>query len=127
MAETTNYGLYVTDDSTTPFITWREKMNSQTNSNMTKIDTALKGIAGTTYSTTLLSTVWSNGVYSFESSYPFATYDIFLEPNGDSITDAQLDAWCNAKILGSMTTNTYIAKGEVPTVNIPVVLRVVKK
>ncbi len=127
MAETTNYGLYVTDDSSTPFLTWRQQMNATTNSNMTKIDSALKGISGTMVSTVLQASAWNNGVYSFESLYPFATYDIYLEPNGDTITDAQMDAWGEAKIFGSATTNTYIAKGDVPSVDIPVILRIVRK
>lgn len=40
--QTSNYGLYVTDDSTTKFKEWREKMASEANSNMTKIDTAFR-------------------------------------------------------------------------------------
>ena len=35
MNQTSNYGLYVTDDSTTKFKEWREKMASEANSNMT--------------------------------------------------------------------------------------------
>lgn len=45
MANTTNYNLYVTDDPTVTFKTWREEMNATTNSNMTKIDSALAGIS----------------------------------------------------------------------------------
>ena len=41
IANTTNYGLYVTDDNTETFQSWREAMNSTTNSNMTKIDSIL--------------------------------------------------------------------------------------
>lgn len=41
MGETSKYHLYVTDDETTKFFDWREKMNGETNSNMTKIDEAL--------------------------------------------------------------------------------------
>jgi len=41
IANTTNYGLYVTDDNTETFQSWREAMNGTTNSNMTKIDNVL--------------------------------------------------------------------------------------
>ena len=47
MAYTTNYNLFVTDDASTTFKTWREAMNATSNSNMTKIDAALTTIATT--------------------------------------------------------------------------------
>ena len=102
-------------------------MDSATDSNMTKIDSILKGLSGTTTATTLLSSAWSNGVYSFESTYPSATYDIFIELNGDSITAEQMTAWSKAKVLGSVNGNTYKATGVVPTIDVPVIIRVVKR
>lgn len=42
MAETANYGLYVSSDDQTKFKTWREKVAGEIDSNMTKIDAALK-------------------------------------------------------------------------------------
>lgn len=41
MAETTHYGLYVTDNDQEKFIDWRRQMDAPQNSNMTKIDEAL--------------------------------------------------------------------------------------
>ena len=38
---TTNYNLYLEDDSTTRFLDWRQKMNGSGDSNMVKIDNAL--------------------------------------------------------------------------------------
>ena len=73
------------------------------------------------------SSGWSNGEYSFESTYPVATYDISIELNGDSATDEQVDAWSGAKIVGSATSNKAIAKGDVPTVDLPVIIRAVVK
>lgn len=70
---------------------------------------------------------WSNNTYSFESTYPFATYDISIELNGDSCTAAQMNAWSDAKVLGSATSNKIKAMGTVPTVNIPVIVRAVQK
>lgn len=43
MSETINYGFYVDSDDTTKFIEWRNKIAGETDSNMIKIDTALKG------------------------------------------------------------------------------------
>lgn len=44
MAETLNYKLYITDDDQTKFKVWRENLAGETNSNMIKIDNALKSI-----------------------------------------------------------------------------------
>jgi len=41
LSETTNYNLFLTDNDSMKFITWRNKINGQTDSNMIKIDTAL--------------------------------------------------------------------------------------
>lgn len=78
-------------------------------------------------SSTLAVASWSNGVYSFTSTYPNASYDIAVEPDGNSITTAQYEAWTNAKIVGNSASNTIKALGTVPTVAIPVVIRVMPK
>lgn len=127
MAETTNYGLYVTDDTTLPFKTWREKMDSETNSNIVKIDNILKGLSGNFISTDLSAEDWNDGVYSFETQYPASIYDIYLEVDGETISEEELTAWIEASIVSSATSNIYIALGETPTIDIPVVLRVVKR
>lgn len=44
MANTKNYNLFVTDDDSVGFKEWREAINSESDSNMTKIDDALGGI-----------------------------------------------------------------------------------
>lgn len=81
----------------------------------------------TTVTATMSVSGWSNGEYSFESIYPVATYDISIELNGDSATSEQVDAWSGAKIIGSATANKAIAKGDVPTVDLPVIVRAVSK
>ena len=60
MSETTNYGLYITSDSSEKFLEWRTKMNGTENSNMVKIDTALgeKANSSISVSTTLLANAW---------------------------------------------------------------------
>lgn len=78
---------------------------------------------------TLLSSGWnaSTKKYSFESSFPSSECDITIEPDGDSITEEQLKAYAAAKITGSKTSNVYKAIGDVPTINIPVIIRKVVK
>ena len=62
MSNTPNYNLYLTedDDSSTKFKEWRKNINGSTDSNMTKIDTALGEKANSSKSviTTLLYTSW---------------------------------------------------------------------
>ena len=75
---------------------------------------------------TLSASVWSNGVYSFESTYPASIYD--LEVALDSIaTTAQAEAFNGAQIASSATSNAIKAYGIVPTVDIPIILKVVTK
>lgn len=66
-------------------------------------------------------------VYSFESVYPFAQYDLTVEPDGENTTDAQMKAWILAKPVGSPTHNRIILRGTTPEVSIPVMVKVVKK
>lgn len=73
---------------------------------------------------TLAHGTWSNGQYSFESTYPVASYRLEIELDGDNITESQMTAWTNAKVIGSATANKIYAKGTVPTVDIPIILMV---
>lgn len=75
---------------------------------------------------TMLATGWSDNLFSFESLYPSATYDLEVSPS-DQCTIDQLDIWNGAKIVGSATTNVLKALSEAPTMDIPVILKVVKK
>lgn len=77
---------------------------------------------------TLSASGWGQNTktYSFESQYPSATYDVEIEP-GSSCTEAQLSAWTRAKLVGSATQNVVKAVGEVPAVDIPIIIKVVVK
>lgn len=68
-----------------------------------------------------------NVYYSFETLYPFAEYDIIVEPNGESLTDEQLSAWIEAKIVGSPLQNRIIIMGSTPKVDIPVMIKASRK
>ena len=67
---------------------------------------------------------WSNGVYSFETLFPNETYDIEIELDSTA-TSEQLDAWSSAKLTAVFGTNTMKALGDVPTVDIPVIVKLV--
>ena len=75
---------------------------------------------------TLSAPAWSNGVYSFESTYPASIYDLEVALNSTATT-AQAEAFNGAQIVGSATSNIIKAYGGVPTIDIPIILKVVKK
>lgn len=77
---------------------------------------------------TLLASSWDSTAktYSFETTYPNANYDIEIALNSTATT-AQAEAFNGAQIVGSATSNIIKAYGDVPTVDIPVILKVVKK
>ena len=75
---------------------------------------------------TILTSGWSGGVYSFESAFPSATYDIEIELDSTA-TESQVEAWSNAKPTAVFGTNTMKALGDVPTVDIPVIVKAVMK
>ena len=144
---TTNYGLKkpAADDYISP---------DDHNYNMDAIDTAMKNnanaaanaasaaeaantaagsassLAGTKQNKatisefTMLASGWSGTGYDF-TDYPSASYNIEIQPNGDNMTDDQLKAWSKAKICGSYDANKAIAKGTVPTIDMPIILKVV--
>lgn len=94
-----------------------------------EVDTLLEDKANTpaVSTMTLLATNWNNGTYSFEGDYPVANYDIEISIDGDNCTTEQLEEWGSAQIVGSATTNSCKAMGNVPTINIPIILKVVSK
>ena len=78
--------------------------------------------------TTLLASSWdsTSKTYSFESTYPNARY--YIEVALDSTaTSEQAEAFNSAQIVGSATSNVVRAYGIVPAIDIPVVLKVVRK
>lgn len=76
--------------------------------------------------TTLSAALWSNKTYSLESSYPKDSYDITVSVSSTA-TEAQYDAFAKAKICGSASQNVLTALGTVPTTNIPIIIKAVKK
>jgi len=74
---------------------------------------------------TISTSDWVNSIYSFESSYPNASYDIEqIQPYG---TMEQVQAWGDAMIIGNPNGNTITAMNDAPTINIPIMFYVREK
>jgi hypothetical protein len=77
---------------------------------------------------TLSASSWtSDNHYSFEVDYPSTSYDLQLEVNGDTATDDQISAFRDAVIIGSDTSNIIKTTGTKPSIDIPIILEVIKK
>lgn len=124
MAETANYGLYLTDSASEKFKDWREKMGGQNDSNMQKIDAALYGKADKSLSVNcvLLADEWDEN-----GSQTIAIDGLKESTNGmigvsKDISEEQLAAVCEAVLYISGQSDgalTISAGGVVPTVDIP--------
>lgn len=130
MSETTNYHLYLTDDESTRFIDWREKMNGTKDSNMIKIDKALSEKADN--SQALTKTLFANRWDAFGSVFrqDIEIPGLTAEQNGiigvaQNITEEQLESVREAGMyINQQTDNvlTIALDGEVPACDIPVVI-----
>ena len=85
-----------------------------------------KANAPTISSFTLLASGWVDSQYSFETTYPSADYDIEIAVDS-SATLEQVRAFNSAMITGNVATNIVKCYGSVPTVDIPIILKVVAK
>lgn len=77
--------------------------------------------------TTMLASGWDAGnkTYSFEAAYPSSDYNISIQPNY-KCTEEQLDAYGEARPLGRIGMNVVTAGGEVPKVDIPIIIKIVR-
>lgn len=94
----------------------------------TSTEYEIKVSAESTTTTTLVAANWSSGVYSFESTYPVASYNISIEPNY-TCTAAQMKAWGAAMLCGDAAANSLHvgAGGTIPTIDIPVIIHYSEK
>lgn len=74
----------------------------------------------------MLSANWQENTYSFEETYPNEDYNISVEVS-PTATVEQFEAFCAAMICGSADSNVATAIGDVPTVDIPIIIKVVGK
>lgn len=115
------YGFYVTSGKSSTI-----NVNVSLSGYALATDLQLKRNKFTELRSTLYSSNWSNGVYSFETQYPNTEYNIEIELSGDSTLE-QYKASSKAKIVAVMGTNTFKSLDKVPTIDIPVILRVEEK
>ncbi len=72
----------------------------------------------------MLAPGWNDKLYSFESEYPVADYNIEIALDSTATID-QVEAFNEAQIVGSAVSNTVKAYGTVPSVNIPIIIKAV--
>lgn len=127
---TSNYGLYLEDDSGAYFKTWREKLNSANNSNMVTIDTVLgeKADHSAGYTLTLAEDAWEGDGTPY--SQTLAVAGMTAEVNGVcgiamGLSEEQLEVVYESGLSvmeqgeGVLTVQ---ATGGRPTCDIPIVL-----
>lgn len=130
MATTPNYNLFITDDANTKFIDWRRELSGVSDSNMTKIDTALgeKAQKSELITGVLSASAWS-GV---DSPYTqvLAVTGLTADQNGTisvaqnaTIEQREAARMAMLAVIGqSEGTLTIAADGEMPDIDIPVVV-----
>lgn len=75
---------------------------------------------------TMLASGWVDNAYSFEADYPPDQYNIQIEVAPTATVD-QFEAFGEAMICGSATENVATALNGAPTVDIPIIVKVVAK
>lgn len=84
------------------------------------------GVEVSFVTSTMLASAWSGKTYSFEAAYPKASYDLSIEV-ASTATVEQFEAFGSAMICGSADSNVATALGDVPTMDIPIIIKVVAK
>lgn len=84
------------------------------------------GAVGDYIESELKGSKWTEKEYSFEELYASSLYDIEIQPN-NTCTEDEIEAWGNAVITGSSSSNIVKALGDVPKINIPIIIKIVKK
>ena len=75
---------------------------------------------------TMTAAGWKGKTYSFEAAYPSDLWNIVISVAATA-TSAQYDAFAAAKVCGNPTSNVVTAIGEVPSVDIPLIVKAVRK
>lgn len=95
-------------------------------SDLDNFETVLNGIKEKTVPATLSYSNWVDGEYSFETAYPSSTYNLSISFDYDVGTSVQEASYLAANLKPSKTNKIY-AKGNVPTIDIPIILKVRNK
>ena len=75
---------------------------------------------------TLLASGWSqDGRYrALETKYPASSgFDLEVSADGETITEDEITIFSKAQICGSAFSNVLIAKGDIPSIDLPVIVR----
>lgn len=75
---------------------------------------------------TMTAAGWKGKTYSFETVYPSASWDIVISV-APTATAEKYDAFAAAKVCGSSSSNVVTALGAVPSVDIPLIVKAVRK
>ena len=75
---------------------------------------------------TMVASSWSDNTYSFESEYPNSEYNVSIEV-APTATVEQFEAFGEAMICGSHDSNVATAINGAPTIDIPVIIKAVRK
>ena len=116
----------ITEDSTHRFVTDTEKNAWSSKSDFSGKYKDLINKPTVSATTLLVSDWYSTCLYSFELDYPNSNYDIEIALDSTA-TSEQVEAFNGAQIVGSATSNIIKAYGDVPTVDIPIIIKVVTK
>lgn len=98
-----------------------------TDSTLTKKVAKLESERPSQVELTIERAKWSGNKYSLEAKYPFSQYDVYILDYGATATEAEMFAWGDAMVKGSMTENVLTAIGTKPTIDVHVVIELVKK
>lgn len=124
-ATTTYYGVTKLNSSTSSTSTTEAATPSAVKAAMDKANAAQ--VKPTTAIVTLTAANWTTeGTYSLEATYPNATYNLNMSLSS-TCTKEQYNAFSNAIIIGDDNSNIVKALGTIPTIDIPVKLKAVKK
>ena len=129
-SKTTNYELYLENDSSTKFQDWRKQMNGEDDSNMVKIDKALgeKANSSVAISGTLLASAWAGIDSPFTQE--LAVEGLGANQNGTisvaheaTAEQREMARLAMLSIVGQSEGSLTIATdGEMPDIDIPVVV-----
>ena len=75
---------------------------------------------------TMLVSGWVDDRYSFEDIYPHSSYDLAISVSSSATLD-QYEEFCNATICGSATSNVVTALSDAPALDVPVIVKAVRK